>query len=67
MTTMLVACTLNNIFSFGGTGANLYPKLQFLAISGAVKAHIFKSTVVKFGMRMRTWYSYPMPNFGKTA
>jgi len=37
---------------------NLYQKLQFLTILGAVSPH-FKAITVKFGERVRTWDSLP--------
>ena len=45
-------------------GANFYQKLPFLAIFGAVRPN-FKATMVKFGMRVRSWGSLPQAKFCK--
>jgi len=45
-------------------GANFYQKLPFLAIFGAVRPN-FKATMVKFGMRVRSWGSLPQEKFCK--
>jgi len=46
-------------------GANLYQKLPFFAILGAVIVHIFTATMVKFGMRVQTWDSLPNAKYCK--
>jgi len=39
-------------------GVNLYQNVRFFRDIWAV-AHIFKARAVKFGMRVRTWDSFP--------
>ena len=34
---------------------------------GYFEAHIFKATTVKFGVRLRTWDTFPIPNFVKKS
>jgi len=63
---LLHAKTLKNRLGVYPFWANLYPKIQILAIMG-LQTHTFKVTTVKFGMRMRTWDSLPKPNFVKVA
>jgi len=40
-------------------------KIAILAILTPVSPHVFKATTVKFGMRLWTWDTLPMPNFVK--
>ena len=47
-------------------GANLYQKLPFFAILGAVNPH-FKATTMKFGMKVRTWDFLPQAKFCKNC
>ena len=63
-------CSCAHIFNFFcgprnfPLGANLYKKLPFFCDS-FLAAHIFQATVVKFGMRVRTWESLHHAKFGK--
>jgi len=47
-------------------GENLYQKLPFLAIFRP-EVHIFKITMVKFGVRVRTWDFFPHTAFRKNC
>ena len=33
----------------------------------SIEAHIFKATIVNFGVRVRTWNTLPVPNFVQIA
>ena len=48
-------------------GANLYQKLQFLAILAAVLGHIFKATKVNVSTIVGTWDTLPHAKFCKNC
>jgi len=51
------------IFPKGQIYTKKYYFLRFLRLW----AHIFKARMVKFGMRVQTWDSFPQPNIIKIA
>jgi len=48
----------NCLRGYNPLGVNLYQKLAILAIWG-LKAHIFKHTMLKLGVMLRTWDCLP--------